>query len=102
MSNTPEPAHNKQKYAKETIRYNQTCYQRDPVSYPTGPPAGVKQCSTRDEPETLGLQNQWPPKYLCASPGYGTATVPVYHVETPRPFISPTLPYVGMHPINFL
>ena len=29
------------------------------------------------------------PKYLCASPGYGTATVPVYNVETPRTLISP-------------
>ena len=28
--------------------------------------------------------------------------MPVYHVETPRPFISTTLPYIGMHPMNFL
>ena len=27
---------------------------------------------------------------------------PVYHVETPHLFISLPLPYMGMHPINFL
>ena len=91
MLGTLGPAHNKQKNAKETIRYNQivtsgtqclTRHDHQPV---------LKRCSTRDEPETRSskpmapkISVRWSRVWNCDGSGVPCSNTPYINYPPPH------------------